>query len=159
MRYVADATSSGAVTTEGNNIMSVSIESDRNPISGSRLGFGRGSRAVVLGVLFWLIGALVIRYGAQSGALLGPGRIVFFLLTIPLMAGAVAVVRRRGAARSVEMVAIATATAALCDVLALTWFPQIYAAEAASVLSGSVLLFWGILWALALACWRARSEV
>ncbi len=119
-------------------------------VSLSKLDTPRVSRAVLFGIVFWLAGAMVIRYGAPSG----PGRALSFLLTIPLMAAAVALVQGRAASHSVAVVAIATASAAFCDVVALTWFPQLYAAQPGAVLSGTVLLFWGIGWALALACWR-----
>ncbi len=78
-----------------------------------------------------------------------------FLLTPAVTWGGLTLARRGArppaADRLPGFVSIATAAAALCDVAAMTWFPSFYADTPADVLSGAILILWGIAWALALS--------
>jgi hypothetical protein len=107
--------------------------------------------ALPLGVVFWLLGVLMIRYGTVWGFTEGPGRLMLFALLGPATWLAIRRVRRMlrlQAAELAPMVAAITAVAVFCDVLALSFAPMLYAAEPAAVLSGAILIFWGIFCAL-----------
>jgi hypothetical protein len=115
--------------------------------------------AVLSGVAFWFAGAMICRYAHVWGVDTGAARLVLFALTVP--ATALGVRRFRLLTRALPqqlgpLVAITTGVAALGDVAALTWFPQIYTPDADAVPSASVYLFWGVAVALGLGFWPRR---
>jgi hypothetical protein len=117
-------------------------------------------RAIAIGVVFWLAGALIIRAVGASGLAWDTRRVLLFVVTIPVMWLAIACLRRPGPdsrTRLVAMASVATGTAAFCDVIALTWFPGLYARDASTIVAGTIFLFWGIGWALAFACWHGAQ--
>ena len=113
--------------------------------------------ATALGIAFWLMGALSIRYGLPARLFDGVSRLAMFALAIPALW--LVIERVRSVASSlpspfVPIVLIVTGVALLCDVVALTWAPGLYAPDAAGVLSGVIWILWGVGWGLAFACWR-----
>ena len=114
--------------------------------------------AAVLGVAFWLLGVLLIRYGAQAGLLNGLPRIGTFALIIAVTWPGIGLVKRlacRQPAQLLPTVLVATTAALACDVTALTLVPGLYAEDPSGVVAGVIVILWGVGAALALAVLRA----
>jgi len=125
----------------------------RPPVHG--LSRSKALAASVFGIAAWLIAALFIRYGLPAGLLSGSNKVIVFILTPALTWGGLTLVRRGASPPPADelaaVISIATAAAAFCDVAAMTWAPGLYAETPADVLSGAILILWGVAWALALS--------
>ena len=122
-------------------------------------GFWRAGaiRAAALGVASWLLAVLIIHYGLQAGLFEGWSRIGLYGATAALTWAGFALASRSASSDDLmAAVCMATATAAFCDVAAMTWAPGLYGATAAEVLAGAVWILWGVGCALSLAFVRAR---
>ena len=101
-----------------------------------------------LGVLFWFLGAMFIRYvpifDAANGMLA-----LLYAATIPVVWVSVrlaAIVARLETAQIGNGILVATAAALVIDGTALAWFPAVYSASGAAVPLGSAWLLWGAAW-------------
>ena len=132
------------------------------PVATGQLRHVQVASLVGLGVLFWLIAVLFIRYSLPAGVFGRPTAPVLFVLTVPAAWVLVWILKRAAALRTDQLVAgvaVASAAALLCDGAALTWTPFLYAADSASLLPVAVWLLWGVGVCLALALVAARREL
>ncbi len=122
---------------------------------GGQLRRGQAVSLVALGVALWLLFALLIRYVMPTGWFASPTiSVLLFMACIPSAWLLVRLCQRTAALTPEQLVpgvAIASAAALPCDGVALTWAPQLYGADAASILPAAAWLFWGAGVCLALA--------
>jgi hypothetical protein len=102
---------------------------------------------LALGVVLWLAAALCIRYTVPLGIYGGLIGIITFLVSIPISALLVFIVKGPAAldrAQIVPGIGLSVAAATLCDGVALTWTPSLYGSKPEDVLLGAALLLWGV---------------
>jgi hypothetical protein len=101
---------------------------------------------ISLGVFFWFVFAMLIRWGNSLGIFGGSIGAVTFLGSIPigwiLILGIKAMVGL-APGQIFAGLGISTATAGLCDGIALTWMPSLYGSESGSALLGAGYILWG----------------
>jgi len=113
-----------------------------------------------LGVLFWLLGAMFIRYVPVFDAADGMLALVY-AATIPVVWVSVrlaAIVARLEAAQIGNGILVATAAALTLDGLALAWMPGVYSVIGAAVPLGSAWLLWGAAWFALFAVLASHSR-
>lgn len=118
---------------------------------GWRPAVGQLPRVVLVGVVAWFLAAMTVRFGTPIGLFSGLGRVVTFAVSIAVAWGAVPVVRAAaGVARgqSFAGMGLATAAAAICDGVAMAWFPALYGPTASEALVGAAWILWGVGWLL-----------
>ncbi len=101
----------------------------------------------LMGAVFWLVAALVVRWSAAVWAgHEGPTALVFVLVIAATAPGLALGARVAGVGRD-RFMAVATimaAMATLLDGIALTWFRPLYGSDPATVLSGAAAILWGV---------------
>lgn len=110
-------------------------------------GFRRGqvARLVTLGLMVWLLGAVLLRWLGPLGAYEGAGRVALYGLIIPgtvpliLLLPTLTGIRRNQIAAGA---ALATATAILMDGIALAWFPTLYGETLAHHAGAGAAILW-----------------
>jgi hypothetical protein len=126
--------------------MTPSLEASGSPDRVHGIVGRQGLIAVALGLGAWFAAATLVRV---SQPLLAAGG----WREAPLYAAVAAatwlglwLARRAGATRDslVRTIAIATGAAAFCDVIAMSFFPTLYANTPAGVLAGAVIILWGV---------------
>lgn len=117
----------------------------------------------VLGIVFWFLFVLVIRYTLPLGIYGGVAGGVTFLVTIPAGYGLVVAIEKLARLTTAQLVpgfTLATACAALCDGTALTWMPTLYAEDSAQQVLGAAAILWGagttLITAYVLTLWRRQ---
>lgn len=113
----------------------------------------------VLGAVFWLAFALLVRVMEPVGLLQGAARAVVFALAVPGTLGliwGIGRVMRYPAARMVEAVGIITGVAIILDGLAFGFFPGLYGQAASHQVAGAGLILWGGGWGMVAALWLQR---
>ncbi len=122
---------------------------------GGQLRREQAASLAALGVVLWLLFALLIRYVIPAGWFGIPAiSALLFAAAVPSAWLLVWLCRHTAALTPEQLVpgiAAASAAALLCDGLALAWAPHLYGADAASILPAAALLFWGAGACLALA--------
>lgn len=99
-----------------------------------------------LGAGLWFLAAMILRLVAPMGALDGTVRLLTYALVVPGTLPAVWLIWKLPGLRRDQValgVAIATATAALLDGIALAWFPGLYAADVRLVAACGAAILWG----------------
>ncbi len=99
-----------------------------------------------LGAGLWFLAAMILRLAAPMGALDGTVRLLTYALVVPGTLPAVWLIWKLPGLRRDQValgVAIATATAALLDGIALAWFPGLYAADVRLVAACGAAILWG----------------
>ena len=120
-------------------------------------------RLIVLGVFFWFLAAMAIRFFGPSLLVRGSLAPVFvFLATIPLTWGllrlATAMGRVRGAA-VLPALAVMSLVAMMLDGVAITWVPELYGVAPDAVGMAAAWLLWGVAWTFVWAFYRrGQSE-
>jgi len=112
---------------------------------------------VVSGIVFWFLGAVLIRAVEPLGALEGYGAVLFYALLVPGTWPAIPLARKLASLRGDQTalgITIATGTAILFDGCALRLIPDLYGPNIAG--AGAVIL-WGGGVALMLGVWMNRS--
>jgi hypothetical protein len=102
---------------------------------------------ISLGVFFWFIFAMVIRLGNELGIFGGAIGAVTFLLSIPiawLLIVSIKALAGLGNGQIMTGLGISSATAGLCDGIAITWMPSLYGNESSSALLGAGYILWGV---------------
>lgn len=116
-------------------------------LPGYLLGRKQLAILIVLGVVFWFVFAMAVRFTSGLGIFGGVVGVATFLLSIAI-GWLIVLLLRRLAGLSVGQlvpgVALSTAAAALCDGIALTWMPSLYGTEPAEVLLGAAYILWGV---------------
>ena len=98
-----------------------------------------------LGAGLWYLTAMILRLVVPMGALDGAARAVTDFLVIPGTLPAVWLIWKLPGLRRDQVAmgaAIATATAALLDGIALAWFPGLYAADVRHVAACGAAILW-----------------
>jgi hypothetical protein len=104
--------------------------------------------SVALGVAFWFVAAMIVRFSGQ--AVFSDGNhmlILFFVLCFPLTYGFLFTTRKTLNLLYSELlrpIVVITLTAALLDGIALTWFRQLYGQTFEIALFGAALILWGV---------------
>jgi len=123
--------------------------------TGGQLRREQAVSLMALGVALWLLFALLIRHVMPTGWFASPTiSVLLFAACVPSGWLMVRLCQRAAALKPEQLVpgvAIASAAALPCDGVALTWAPQLYGADAASILPAAAWLFWGAGVCLALA--------
>ena len=102
---------------------------------------------VALGIFFWFVFAMAVRFTSGLGLFGGVVGVATFLLSIAVGWLIVILLRRLAsltAGQLVTGVALSTAAAALCDGIVLTWMPTLYGNDPADVLLGAAYILWGV---------------
>jgi hypothetical protein len=101
---------------------------------------------VFLGLVFWLTGALIVRYlGDHVFRPEGGGAVLMFALALPIMASTLMATRYIAGLpynALLRPVVIITFTAILVDGQVLTWAPEFYHPEIAVALRGAAWILW-----------------
>jgi hypothetical protein len=100
----------------------------------------------VLGVIFWFIAAMIVRFGGPLGIFEGGPRVATYAATIPLSYLFILSARLAGTPRDQTFsgVAVMVMSAALLDGVALAWLPSLYGSDPAIILDGAALILWGV---------------
>src|SRR5262245_20661984 len=152
-----------AVATEETTLQAQTSRTPGGGISAiafsDRLGRGRVAGLMGLGVVLWLVVALLIRYGAPLGLFEGVASVLLFVFTVPVVWLLVWATRHALSLRPGQIVAgvaIACATAQLCDGVALGWAPFLYGADSSRLLPAAAWLLWSYGVSLTLAFVASR---
>ena len=111
---------------------------------------------VLLGILFWLVAAMIVRYAGPLGAFEGLWAFVTFGAAVPITVLFIAMMKLATGlpgGRTVFGVSILVCVATLLDGVAITWFTGLYGADPATNLGGAALILWGVGLGLAMAFW------
>ncbi len=115
--------------------------------------------AAAIGVALWFAAAELLNTLIPLGALDGSGRAVTYALIIPGSAPFVWLIARLlrlSASQVAPALALATGAAALCDGIALGWYPALYAADTAGAHLAGAAILWGAGVAIVLGFLMAR---
>jgi len=138
------------------------LYNETTPSARGQLRPWQAASLVALGIVLWFLAAMLIRYGIPAGLFGSKASIaVLYAATIPGAWLLVRLCRRTGALTPEQIVpgvAIASAAALPCDGMALTWAPQLYGPDAASILPAAAWLLWGVGFCLTLAVVNAGRE-
>lgn len=101
---------------------------------------------VTVGVVFWFVAAVTLRFLEPLQPFAGAARVVSYLLTVPVLALSIWVGQRivgfsRGEAFGA--VSVLTMVAVCCDGLAFGFFPGLYGADPAYQLAAAGVVLWG----------------
>jgi hypothetical protein len=102
---------------------------------------------ISLGVFFWFAFAMVIRLGNGLGIFGGAIGAVTFLLSIPIAWFLILGIKAIAGLHTGQVMSglgISSATAGLCDGIALTWMPSLYGNESSAALLGAAYIIWGV---------------
>jgi hypothetical protein len=107
---------------------------------------------IILGVIFWLNAALIIRISGSSvfsegNPLLG----VFFIVAIIITVITIFILKQISRLRYDQLLApltIMTITATILDGIAMTWFRTLYSQSFEVSFFGSALILWAVGWGL-----------
>ena len=100
----------------------------------------------LIGAAYWFVAALVVRWTATdwvgNNAMTA---VVFILIIVATVPALLLGYRLAGISRSRASsgATVMTATAALLDGVALTWFPALYGSNPAVILGGAAAILWG----------------
>ena len=117
------------------------------PVAAGSLGSRQAVILAALGLLFWLLAALFIRYGGPAGLFAGAARVALFALTIPGAALLIWICQRAAGLEKSQIVAgvaVASAAALFCDGIAFTWVSSLYGDDGATLLAAAAWLLWGV---------------
>jgi hypothetical protein len=102
---------------------------------------------ITLGVFFWFVFAMAIRLGNELGIFGGAIGAVTFLLSIPIawfLILGIKAIAGLATGQIMTGLGISSATAGLCDGIALTWMPSLYGSESSAALLGAAYIIWGV---------------
>ena len=119
-------------------------------------------RLIMLGVFFWFLAAMAIRFFGPSLLVRGSLAPVFvFLATVPLTWGllrlAMAMGRVRGAA-VLPALAVMSLVAMMLDGVAITWVPELYGVALDKMGMAAAWLLWGVAWLFVWAFYRREQS-
>jgi hypothetical protein len=129
---------------------------------GDLLAPSQAWKAIAIGLAFWYAAALFVRYAGPAGYFDGGlANAITFAGVIPASWLTVWIVKRAAGLQPPQVVpglALATGAAALCDGLALTWMPSLYATGTEPALHGAAGILWGVGWILGFAILDSRRS-
>lgn len=116
--------------------------------------------SIAIGIILWFLAAMILQVIGPLGALDGGWRAVTFLAVIPGTVPVALLLRRIVQLRGQQLVlafGAGTMSAALCDGIALSWFPMLYGSGDAQIAASGATILWGVGVGLALAFAFARE--
>ncbi|QZY88268.1 hypothetical protein [Exiguobacterium acetylicum] len=114
---------------------------------------------VVLGVAFWFVGALSVRFGSGIGMFENAGNVIAFLIGLPVSWISVIIIKkvaRLSAEQIVPGVSLGLLVATFLDGIVLTWGTSLYGTDPLFVGRGAAWILWGVFAFLAAAFIEAR---
>ena len=119
-------------------------------------------RLTLLGVFFWFLAAMAIRFFGPSLLVRGSLAPMFvFLATVPLAWGllrlAMAMGRVRGAV-VLPALAVMSLVAMMLDGVAITWVPELYGVAPDAMGMAAAWLLWGVAWTFVWAFYRREQS-
>lgn len=102
--------------------------------------------SLALGAALWFLAALILRQVGAAGGFDGAARALLFAAIVPGTLPVVLLFRylaRLGRGQIMGGVALGTATAALLDGLALSWWPALYGTETGLIAGSGATILWG----------------
>ncbi len=125
-----------------------------------RLSVPQVAGSVIVGIVFWFLAALLVRYFGDAGIFGGTAGIATFVLTIGLGWLTPRVLKplaRLGPGQLTPAIVWGTWAATCLDGTLLTWWPSFYHADPAVALGGAAWILWGAGWILIMAVWDPQS--
>lgn len=104
-------------------------------------------KLIILGVGFWLVAALAVRFGAPAGFFGPSASLLAFGLAVPVCWLSVLFIKkvaRLGAGQTLPGVAVGTISATFCDGIALTWGRGLYGTDPEQIIFGAAWILWGV---------------
>ena len=117
-------------------------------------------RLTLLGVFFWFLAAMAIRFFGPSWLIRGSLPLVFvFLATVPLAWGLLRLAMGwvRGAA-VLLVLAVMSLVAMMLDGVAITWVPELYGVAPDAMGMAVARLLWGVAWTFVWAFYRREQS-
>jgi len=117
---------------------------------------------ILFGITLWFLAAMLLRVLGPMGIYEGSARFILYALIIPGSWPFVWIAKWIAELRNDQIfsaVAVATMAAALCDGLALAWFPALYAATPELVAGAGGTILWGAGVIMALGFWMNKPAV
>ncbi len=102
---------------------------------------------IILGVTFWFVAAMAVRFGSQAGFFGPTASIIAFALGIPICWLSVLLIKKAArleAGQTVPGIAIGVVAATFCDGIALTWGRELYGSDPAEITLGAAWILWGV---------------
>ena len=122
-------------------------QGDKSNVRHDVLSLSQCLRTTVIGIVFWYLAALAVRYGTALGWFSGTAILVTFALGGPIGWITVQFVKWAAALQPAQIVpgiALGTAAATLCDGIALIWTPALYGPSPEKILPGAAWILWGV---------------
>ncbi len=107
---------------------------------------GQLATVIILGLIFWFLGAMSVLFGSPAGFFGPTASVVAFALGIPICWISVLVIKklaRLETGQTLPGIAIGLAAATFCDGIALTWVRGLYGSDPAQVTYGAAWILWG----------------
>lgn len=120
---------------------------------------GQAILLVVLGVVFWFVGALPVRFGSGIGMFENAGNVIAFLIGLPVSWISVIIIKkvaRLNAEQMVPGVSLGLLVATSLDGIVLTGGTSLYGTVPLIVGRGAAWILWGVFAFLAAAFIEAR---
>ncbi|WP_410503137.1 hypothetical protein RIF24_07825 [Exiguobacterium acetylicum] len=114
---------------------------------------------ILLGVSFWFVGAMSVRFGSGIGMFENAGNVIAFLFALPISWISVIIIKkvaRLNAEQLVPGVSLGLLVATFLDGLVLTWGTTLYGTDPLLVGRGAAWILWGVFAFLASAFVEAR---
>ncbi len=120
---------------------------------------GQATLLVVLGVAFWFVGALSVRFGSEIGMFENVENVIAFLIGLPVSWISVIIIKkvaRLNAEQMVPGVSLGLLVATFLDGIVLTWGTSLYGTDPLLIGRGAAWILWGVFAFLAAAFIEAR---
>jgi hypothetical protein len=117
------------------------------PAQACSLSSTQTARSIALGIFFWFVAALCVRYFSSAESAGGPRSLLTFALSIPGGWLVMWITRRVAALQPAQMVpglAMGVAAASFCDGIAMTWTRALYGSAPEQILPGAAWILWGV---------------
>ncbi|MEI4460817.1 hypothetical protein SZL87_00125 [Exiguobacterium indicum] len=114
---------------------------------------------VVLGVAFWFVGALSVRFGSGIGMFENVGNVIAFLIGLPVSWISVIIIKKVACLNAEQMVpgvSLGLLVATFLDGIVLTWGTSLYGTDPLLVGRGAAWILWGVFAFLASAFIEAK---
>lgn len=125
------------------------------PKAGIPLGSGQIAMSALLGAVLWFLAAMLLRILGPMGVYDGTAQIILYVLIVPGTVPFVFIIQKLAKLARDQIalgIAVATATAALLDGVALAWFPSLYGTEIEYIAGAGAAILWGAGVVLVLGC-------
>lgn len=114
---------------------------------------------IVLGIAFWFVGAMSVRFGSGIGMFENTGNVIAFLIGLPVSWISVIIIKKvahLNPEQIVPGVSLGLLVATFLDGIVLTWGTSLYGTDSLLVGRGAAWILWGVFAFLASAFVEAR---